>query len=108
LRHRLLQRIQQFRRGLAQLGLRARGGSFPVQSLAPAHDLDVVALHAGLLNRSVRTVLHRSRDNMPRLSFILTATQTARCIDHAIDALAQTMCALTRCGASHTLLPEVS
>jgi len=51
--------LRQFRQGLTQLYLRTTGGNFPVQTLAPMKDVDAVALHAGLLDRRVRTVLHR-------------------------------------------------
>lgn len=61
-----------------------------MQSLVPVWGLDVAALHAGLLDRRVLTVLHGDA-TAANLSFILTATQTATCIDRAVDALAQTV-----------------
>ena len=92
LRRRLVQRVRQFRRGLAQLRLRTAGGDFPVQSLMAAKGLDASAVYAGLLARRVRTVLHRDASaGRTRLSFILTAAQSAHCIDTAVDALAQTV-----------------
>ena len=104
LRLRLSRRVQQFRRRLAQLGLRATGGAFPVQSLVPLRGIDTAALHAGLLERRVRTILHRD-GAAARLSFIFTAAQTAGCIDRAVEALAQTVRALVgRTDASAPLL----
>jgi 8-amino-7-oxononanoate synthase len=87
--------VQRFREKIARLGLSATGGAFPVQTLARVAGIDTAALHAGLLQRQVRTVLH-SGTNAPgaRLSFILTAVQTANCIDRAVDALAETVTSL--------------
>jgi len=109
LRLRLSQRVRQFRQGLTQLCLRTTGGDFPVQSLAPVKSLDAVALHAGLLDRRVRTVLHRhSNAAVARISFLLTAAQSAGCVDQAIDALVQTVRALTCRGGASTPLLEAS
>ena len=102
LRLRLVQRVRRFRQRLAQWYLRATGGDFPVQSLAAVPGIDAASLHAGLLQRRVRTVLHRDARGAT-LSFILTATHSAGCIDRAVTALAQTVHALSggrRAGAT--------
>ena len=106
LRLRLWQRVRQLRQRLAQRCLRTMGGDFPVQSLAPLMGIDAAALHAGLLQRRVRTVLHRDGSAAgATLSFILSAAHSAGCIDQAVDALAQTLRSLTgRKGASTPLL----
>ena len=91
LRAQLAQRVRQFQRRLAQLRVGATGGDFPVQTLIPPRGIDTLAMHAGLLERRVRTVLHHDGKTAARLSFILTAAQTADCIDRAVDALAQTL-----------------
>ena len=99
MRSRLSQRVRQFQRRLAQLCVGATGGDFPVQTLTPVKGIDTLAMHAGLLERRVRTVLHHDGNAAAaRLSFILTAAQTANCIDQAVDALAQTLRPLARCG----------
>jgi 8-amino-7-oxononanoate synthase len=106
LRLRLSQRVWQFRRGLRQLHLRTTGGEFPVQTLAPVNGLDAAALHAGLLDHRVRTVLHREANGTgARISFLLTASQSAVCVDRAIDALVRAVRTLTcRAGAINPLL----
>ena len=90
LRHRLARLVRHFRARLADLGLTAHGGLFPVQTLAPARALDWVAVHARLLERGVRTVLHRPRPTAgPRLSLLITARHRLVDIDTAVDALAE-------------------
>ena len=97
LRRQLWQRIRQFRERLARLSLRSTGGAFPVQSLAPVRGIGAAALHAGLLQRQVRTVLLQGGPvDGGRLGFILTAAHTADCIDRAVDALEQTLRAMNR------------
>jgi 8-amino-7-oxononanoate synthase len=109
LRLRLSQRIQQFRRGLTQLYLRTTGGHFPVQTLASVKGLEAVALHAGLLDRRVRTVLHRNGNtDGARISFLLTAAHTTGCIEKAIAALAHAVRALRCRGGTSTPLLEAS
>jgi 8-amino-7-oxononanoate synthase len=107
LRLRLTHRVQQFRRRLARLGLRAAGGAFPVQSLTSLGGFDAASLHAGLLERGVRTVLH-DECGAAKLSFIITAAQNPTCIDRAANALAQTIRALTGTGEVHVPLAEVT
>jgi 8-amino-7-oxononanoate synthase len=92
LRRRLLQRVRQFRAGLARLRLAASGNLFPVQTLMPAPSLDPVRLHRGLRDRGVHTVLHRARAGQePRLSFILTARHSTRDVEAALDLLADSV-----------------
>src|SRR5262249_14370871 len=89
LRLRLARLVRPFRPRLAELGLHAHGGLFPVQTLAPAAALDPVAVHAQLLDRGVRTVLHRPRPGgRPRIGFLITARHRVAEIDRAVDALA--------------------
>ena len=94
LRLRLSHRVRQFRERIARLSLSTTGNEFPVQSLVSAKGIDVVALHTGLLQRRVRTVLQRGGTGASRLSFVFTAAHTTDCIDRAVDALAQTLRAL--------------
>jgi 8-amino-7-oxononanoate synthase len=103
LRLRLWRRVQQFRQQIAQHRLHTMGGDFPVQSLVPVKGVDTEELHACLLERRVRTVLHLDgRAAGARLSFIFTAAQSAGCIDRAVTALAQTVRALRCRGAPTT------
>jgi 8-amino-7-oxononanoate synthase len=107
LRARLLQRVRQFRSRLAALRLRCSGGAFPVQSLAPLPGVDLPALHAALLQRQVRTVLHaEGAPAQARLSFVITAAHTAACIERAVHALAQALAALRR--PFHPFIAEAS
>lgn len=89
LRSRLARLVHHFRARLADLGLRAHGGLFPVQTLAQPRALDPAVLHQLLLERGVRTVLHRLRPPAgPRLSLLITARHDVAEIDAAVDALA--------------------
>jgi 8-amino-7-oxononanoate synthase len=95
LRARLLQRVRQFRSHLSALRLRCSGGDFPVQQLLPLPGIDMAALHAALLARRVRTVLHANgASGSARLSFIFTAALSAACVDRAVLALAQAILSL--------------
>jgi 8-amino-7-oxononanoate synthase len=107
LRALLLQRVRQFRGRLSTLRLRCSGGDFPVQQLLPLPGIDMTALHAALLARRVRSVLHASGALGPaRLSFIFTAALTAACVEQAVQALAQAVSALRQ--FAHPQLAEVS
>jgi 8-amino-7-oxononanoate synthase len=89
LRLRLAKRVIQFRNRLAEIGLAAPGGSFPVQTLAPIRGLDAAALYCRLLRLGVRTVLRRVRSRADaRISFLITANHSPEEIDCAADALA--------------------
>lgn len=89
LRLRLARLVRRLRARLAELGLHAHGGLFPVQTIAPTAAFDAAALHDLLLERGIRTVLHRPRPgSRPRLSFLITARHTFAEIDGAIDVLA--------------------
>ncbi len=90
LRAHLRRRVRQFRARLAALRLRCSGGEFPVQSLSPVAGIDMPALHAALLQRQVRTVLHAD-GAQARLSFVFTAAHTAACIERAVQALVQAL-----------------
>lgn len=74
LRERLLQRVEMFRSGLGSLGVETRGGWFPVQALELPEGNDAVAVHARLLERGIRTVLLKPRNDRPaQLAAILRA-----------------------------------
>lgn len=88
LRLRLAQRVRYFRGRLKEIGLSARAGLFPVQTLVPQPNLDAVTLHEDLFRQGIRTVLHRNRSgNGARISFILTALHSQSDIIRAVDAL---------------------
>jgi 8-amino-7-oxononanoate synthase len=88
LRARLAARVRRFRDGLAALGLRAAGGLFPVQVLAPAPGPPAPAIHARLRAAGVRALLVRRRAGRPpRLAFLLTAAHAPEDVDRALDAL---------------------
>ncbi|MDF0673064.1 MAG: hypothetical protein P0120_01800 [Nitrospira sp.] len=88
LRLRLWELVSRFSKGLAQAGLSLHGGQFPVQTLKPVPGLDPVRLHEELLQRGIRTVLHRARDGFrAQISFLITALHRFHDIDEATDAV---------------------
>jgi 8-amino-7-oxononanoate synthase len=89
LRLRLARLVRRFRQRLRAMGLSAIGGLFPVQTIAPRHSLDALAIHERLQASGIRTVLRRSRRGPGALlTFVITATHHLRDIDRAADALA--------------------
>jgi 8-amino-7-oxononanoate synthase len=88
LRAQLARRIQRFRRRLAEIGLTAQGGLFPVQTLKLPLSLDVKGLHRQLLNFGVKTVLRHGHNGNAQVSFIITARHRPGEIDQAVRALA--------------------
>jgi 8-amino-7-oxononanoate synthase len=89
LRKQIAERVQYFRRRLGEIGVRAQGGLFPVQTLASIPGVDAATLHGRLERHSVRTVLHRAhRQPGLDLSFLLTARHTFDEIDRATRTLA--------------------
>jgi len=88
LRSRLTQLVRYFRRRVAAAGFSLVGGLFPVQTLANTARLDLLRLHARLLQLGVKTVLHSSRSReKARLSFIITALHGVSQLDEAVGAL---------------------
>jgi 8-amino-7-oxononanoate synthase len=87
LRFRLAGRVARLRRGLRKFGLTATGSLFPVQPLQ-LEPGQAYAVHAALLERGVRTVLHRSADDAAaKISFIVTARHEMDEIDETIEVL---------------------
>jgi 8-amino-7-oxononanoate synthase len=76
------------RRRLAEIGLTAQGGLFPVQTLKLPLSLDVKGLHRQLLNFGVKTVLRHGHNGNAQVSFIITARHRPGEIDQAVRALA--------------------
>ena len=92
LRQNLALRVRQFRQGLVALNIRANGGWFPLQTLRTVSGISAPALHSKLSDHGVRTVLHHARQNQrPALSFLLNARQQSRDIEHALQALQQSL-----------------
>jgi 8-amino-7-oxononanoate synthase len=90
LRRQLVERVVRFRRRLA--GLRSPESLFPVQSLKLPENIDAHALYRALLDRGVRSVLHRdSRSGGVGISFVLTARHELKEIDGAVEALVDFM-----------------
>ena len=93
LRHRLAQRVRQFRSLLHGSGIAVKGGLFPVQTPLIA---DAAAVHARLEAKGIRTVLHQARKNRPaQLSFLITAAHESWEIDYAACLLAEIVRNLT-------------
>jgi 8-amino-7-oxononanoate synthase len=89
LRHRLVARVRQFRSLLAEFGITAQGGLFPVQTLRLSA---AEAVHARLEAEGIRAVLHQARRNRPaQISFLLTAAHELWEIDNAARTLARIM-----------------
>lgn len=91
LRQRLLRRVRQFRRSVAQLGFESAGGLFPVQTLRLSPGRDARSLHRRLSALGVRTVLHQRSDGDAQISFIITARHRSDDVDGAVEALACAM-----------------
>lgn len=88
LRLRLWQLVSRFKKGLAEAGLSTHGGDFPVQTWEPSPESNPAKIHNALLQRGVRTVLHRARHGFQaQISFLITARHRIQDIDHATDAL---------------------
>ncbi|MEY3121682.1 MAG: hypothetical protein RI993_507 [Pseudomonadota bacterium] len=88
LRHRLAQRVAQFRKGLETIGRDSIGGWFPVQTLRGIVGNAAVRMHQYLSRNGIQTVLSRPRNNgEAHLSFLITARHTIGEIDHCIDIL---------------------
>src|SRR5262249_19696524 len=78
LRGRLQQRVASFREWLRQSGLATTGGWFPVQTLRAPPELSVQRLYQQLLERGIRTVLRRGRnEGRPLLTFVVSAAHSA-------------------------------
>lgn len=91
LRLRLWRAVRRLRAHLAALGLATQGDDFPVQTLAASPSISMPRLHSELLQRGVRTVLHRNRGGGARLSFIACASHGPAQIDHAMSLLGQAL-----------------
>jgi 8-amino-7-oxononanoate synthase len=90
LRHQLAARVVRFRRGLR--GFLAVESLFPVQPLKLPR-IDARALYRELLDRGVRTVLHRdSNDGSARISFVLSTRHRLSEIDRAVASLTDLIC----------------
>jgi 8-amino-7-oxononanoate synthase len=88
LRDRLARNVARFRERLAGKGVRPRGGPFPVQTVDGAGRAGAAVLHARLLRRGVRAVLHAGRGGEGALlGFLLTAAHSPDDITRAADAL---------------------
>lgn len=92
LRWRLAQNVRRFRTRLAELGLTAIGGLFPVQTLGLPPGSDAIDLHRQLRDQGIETVLQRGRSgNRPCITFILTARHRRSEIDRAAEVLANVL-----------------
>jgi 8-amino-7-oxononanoate synthase len=88
LRQRLTRLLRRFHNRLAKAGLRAIGGSFPVQTLLPLSGTDAASTHERLLRSGIRTVAHHARNGQrSRISLLVTARHTPAEIDHAVAAI---------------------
>lgn len=89
LRDRLVRLVRHWHGALATLGLRGAGGLFPVQTLPAIAGVDPAFLHLLLLERGVKTVLHRPHNGAaPRVSLLITARHRRSELDAAAEALA--------------------
>jgi len=87
-RRRLARLVLHFRRRLADAGLHAAGGLFPVQTIRTPPGVDAAGIHARLLQLGVRTVLGRGRPSGgARIRFLINARHTGQDIDRVVDAL---------------------
>lgn len=97
LRERLLLRVGALRSGLAHLGIKTQGGWFPVQTLELPETSDAIALHARLLERGIRTVLLKPRnDRGAQLAVILRADQEMAEIGRFCQVLSESIAEMPR------------
>ncbi len=96
LRSHLAKLVLHFRESLRQIGLAARGGLFPFQTLRAIPGIDPEPLYHRLPSLGVRAVL-RSARHAPgaALSFLITVLHTRSDISRCVDAL-QRSCVLVR------------
>lgn len=94
LRQTLRQRVQQFRAGLAAVGIACHGGMFPVQVVPLAARADGPALHAALRACGVAVLLQR-HGNAAALTFLLRAGHSPGDVARALAALGHHMKELT-------------
>lgn len=80
--------VRRLREGLGRFGLSTQGDDFPVQTVSASRCAEAARLHAALLRRGVRTVLHGDPAGAARLSFVVGAQHRADDIDHAIAQIA--------------------
>jgi 8-amino-7-oxononanoate synthase len=88
LRARLAGLVRRFRRQLATIGLVPDGGLFPVQTISFPNESQAMQLHAHLLERGMRTVLHRGREGRGvKISVLINADHTPESVDGIANAL---------------------
>jgi len=89
LRSHLATRVRLFKKRLAELGITAIGGMFPVQTLRLAPQLDAEQIHHRLLELQICGVLHRSQSHSgAALSFVITTRHRLADIERLVHALA--------------------
>lgn len=92
LRRRLAERVALFRSRLADAGLSATGGLFPVQRLAPPSPMRTTRLHARLLRRGVKTVPQRARCGpQSAVAFLVNAQHGVHEMELAAQAVVDAM-----------------
>ena len=90
LRAQLAERVRTFRGKLAEVGLAADGGLFPVQTLKPMAGVDARELHRRLAEQGIRAVLRSGcNGGQARISFIITARHRPDDLERAAMAVAQ-------------------
>jgi 8-amino-7-oxononanoate synthase len=88
IRQRLARLVIHFRQRLADVGLRATGGLFPIQTVRTCGGVDAAEIHTRLLQLGVRAVLGQGRGGGgPRIRFLINARHRGQDIDRAVDAL---------------------
>lgn len=92
LRRHLAQRVRYFQQRLADQGLAATGGLFPVQTLQLDERQEPQQVYGQLLQAGLRTILRQSGvDGRPRISLIITARHTPPQLAQAAATLAQVL-----------------
>lgn len=88
-RWRLAERVSRLRRGSARFGLSDSRGLFPVQPLRLPAGVAAANVYRRLLDRGVRTVLHRGSEGEAHISLVVTARHRFSEIDYAVECLAE-------------------
>jgi 8-amino-7-oxononanoate synthase len=86
LRQKLFKVVRHFKQRLLEIGIKTKGGIFPVQKLVLADSVNVNALHLSLRQAGLRTVLveKTSASKVPEMVFVLNANHRIGAVHRAV------------------------
>jgi 8-amino-7-oxononanoate synthase len=90
LRARLAALVRRFRKRLESIGLVPDGNLFPVQTISTLTAPQAMELHQYLLDRGIRTVLHRGRvGHGMKVSVLVNANHSPELVDHLAEVVSE-------------------